>query len=463
MKLKTSLAALAAVSLLSFTACDDTTSTIGASLTGDNVAILIDSTYTLTGRTVETGPISPKTSQMLIGAINVPEYGTMRSNVVTQFLPVTAIDTTTFTVEQMDSVFLTLQYSRGAFIGDSVAPLGITVYELNRQLPQDINSAFNPADFYNSTPLGSVAYNTAIFEDDSLSYHSTRSVNVPLPLEFGKKLYNAYVENSANFANGQVFSENVLPGMYIENSYGSGRMTLFSRTGICMHFFKEYYDEDEKCDTTYATTYNYMLVTPEVLSNNDLDINLSDGLKQRYADGKTLLVAPAGYEAEVEFPLTEIINTFRTGDKSLTVANSLTLSIPVDTIANYFGVSAPPYALMVLKKDRESFFANNKVPDDVTSFYATYNSTTGSYDFSSMLNYLTEMLKRDDITAEDWTFSVVPVQINFEETVSSSYYYYGTSSSVISEVQPYLISPAMCELRLPDAKIKFTYSRQIIK
>ena len=104
MKLKSTLAAVAAAVLLGAVACDDTTSTIGASLTGDNVAIIIDSTYTVTGRTVETGPISPKTSQMLIGAINVPEYGSMRSNVVTQFLPVTQMDTETFTVDQMDSV-----------------------------------------------------------------------------------------------------------------------------------------------------------------------------------------------------------------------------------------------------------------------------------------------------------------------------------------------------------------------
>lgn len=461
MKLKSTLAAVATAALLGAAACDDTTSTIGASLTGDNVAIIIDSTYTVTGRTVETGPISPKTSQMLIGAINVPEYGSMRSNVVTQFLPVTQMDTETFTVDQMDSVYLTLQYARGNFIGDSVAPLGISVYELNRQLPQEMNSAFDPAGYFDTKPLGSLVYNTAIFEDDSLKVHATRAVNIPLPLEFGKKIYKAYIENPANFANGTVFAENVMPGFYIENNYGSGRMTLFSKTGICMHFFKEYYDEEAKRDTTYATTYNYLLVTPEVLSNNDLDINLSEGLKQRYVDGKSLLVAPAGYEVELEFPLRAVLDTYRTSDHSLTVANGLTMSIPVDTIANEFRVSPPPYALLVLKKERDSFFANNEVTDNVTSFYAEYDSEKRAYNFSSMLNYLNEMIKRESVSAEDWTFSIVPVQINFEESVQSSYY--GTSAPIISEVQPYLISPAMCELKLADTKIKFTFSRQYRK
>lgn len=462
MKLKSTIAAVAVIALAGATACDDTTSTIGASLTGSNVAILIDSAYTITGRTVETGPISSNTSQMLLGAINVTGYGSMRSNVVTQFLPVTTMDTETFTVDQMDSVYLTMQYTRGNFIGDSIAPLGITVYELNRQLPQDMNSAFDPAGYFDFTPLGSVVYNTAIFEDDSLSRHGTRAVNIPLPLEFGKRIYNAYLENPANFANGAVFAENVMPGFYIENNYGSGRMTLFNKTGVCMHFFKEYYDEEAKRDTTYATTYNYMLVTPEVLSNNDLDIQLCESLTQRYVEGKPLLVAPAGYEVEIEFPLQDILSTYHTNDNSLTVVNSLTMKIPVDTIANDARVSPPPYALLVLKKDREKFFANNEVPDDKTSFYAQYDSNNRCYTFSNMLNYLTEMIKRENVNADDWTFSIVPVQIYFEETVSSGYYY-GGSSSIISEVQPYLISPVMCELRLDDTKIKFTYSRQYRK
>ncbi|MDE6135502.1 MAG: DUF4270 domain-containing protein, partial [Muribaculaceae bacterium] len=404
-------------------ACDDSTSTIGSSLTGANVAIVIDSAYTLSGRTIPTGPIDPKTAQMLIGAINVPEYGTFRSNVVTQFLPATDLDTSTFTIDHLDEVYLTLQYSRGAFMGDSVTPMGITVYELDRQLPDNIGSDFDPTGYYKTTPLGTTTYNTAIFEDDSLRLHATRNVNIALPLEFGRRLFKAYIDNPADFANGQIFSEKVMPGFYIESSYGSGRVTLFSKTGINMHFFKEFHDEELDADTTFATTYTYMLVTPEVISNNDLDISLSDDLKRRYQEGKKLLVAPAGYEVEVEFPLTEIISSYRADSKSLTIVNGLTMTIPIDTIENSSKVTPPPYALMVLKKDKDEFFAKNKLPDNKTSFYAEYNSATKQYAFSSMTPYLQEMLaKEEEITADDYTFVIIPAQLTFESTTSSYYY-----------------------------------------
>ncbi|MDE6120814.1 MAG: DUF4270 domain-containing protein, partial [Muribaculaceae bacterium] len=170
-------------------------------------------------------------------------------------------------------------------------------------------------------------------------------------------------------------------------------------------------------------------------------------------------VAPAGYEVEVEFPLTEIISSYRADSKSLTIVNGLTMTIPIDTIENSSKVTPPPYALMVLKKDKDEFFAKNKLPDNKTSFYAEYNSATKQYAFSSMTPYLQEMLaKEEEITADDYTFVIIPAQLTFESTTSS--YYYQSSTQVVTEARPYLISPAMCELNLDDTKIKFTYSRQ---
>ena len=41
--------------------------------------------------------------------------------------------------------------------------------------------------------------------------------------------------------------------------------------------------------------------------------------------------------------------------------------LPADTIATGYKVDVPPYALMVLSKDRDEFFAQNKLPDNKTS------------------------------------------------------------------------------------------------
>lgn len=120
---------------------------------------------------------------------------------------------------------------------------------------------------------------------------------------------------------------------------------------------------------------------------------------------------------------------------------------------------APPYVLMVLKKDRDAFFAENKLPDNKTSFYATYNSSTQTYNFASMRSYLLEMIEKEELEDSDCLFSLIPVQVNFENT-SSGNYYYGSTSQVETEVLPYLTSPVAAVVRLEDAKIKFTYSLQ---
>ncbi len=114
----------------------------------------------------------------------------------------------------------------------------------------------------------------------------------------------------------------------------------------------------------------------------------------------------------------------------------------------------------MLKKDRDAFFAENKLPDGKTSFYAAYDASNNRYHFGALRSYILEMLDKEEITDEDCNFCLVPVQVNFENLADSGY---GGTQQTESEVLPYLISPAMCELRFDKAKIKITYSLQTQK
>ena len=69
--------------------CQNDSSQIGTSLTGDAVEIVIDSAYTVEGKTITVTSIRPKSAEQMIGQISVPAYGTLRSDVVAQFLPST--------------------------------------------------------------------------------------------------------------------------------------------------------------------------------------------------------------------------------------------------------------------------------------------------------------------------------------------------------------------------------------
>ena len=140
-------------------------SPIGGSLTGENVEIIIDSSFTVSGTTYRVASVTPKTTHLLIGNISVPGYGNLSSEVVTQFLPSTMLDTADFSAANIDSMTLNMSYLPTDFIGDSVAPLGITVYPLTKLLPNNITSAFNPDGYYDRKALGSQVYNASTIDD----------------------------------------------------------------------------------------------------------------------------------------------------------------------------------------------------------------------------------------------------------------------------------------------------------
>ena len=464
---KTFYALLLAVATLCIpTACDDSTSTIGSTLTGQNVEIKIDSSYQVSGHTVRVARIRPKTTEQLIGCIDIPAYGSLRTSNVMQFLPSTALDTANFTSENVDSLILTLRYGRGAFLGDSVAPMGISVYPLTDKFSEavadTISSGFDPEGYYDrSKLLASKIYNASTFNGTSAEQAATyRDIKLRLDPngDLGKRLYKAFEEHPEYYENGRTFSEHVFPELYFETSYGNGRMTQVSITSMSMYLRKIYTPEDSEELDTLDAVHTYYMVTPEVVNNNNLTYRMSDKLNDLITDGKALMVAPAAAEVELTFPIEDIISTYKANGNAVTVVNSLTFEIPADSIENGLGVAPPPYALLVLKKDRDAFFANNKLTDNVTSFYATYSKSSGSYSFSGMRAYFNEMLERDEIKPEDYTFSLVPVQVNFENLASSGYY--GSSGQTESEILPYLTRPAMAVIGLDRAKIKFSYSLQ---
>ena len=246
--------------------------------------------------------------------------------------------------------------------------------------------------------------------------------------------------------------------MYIRNSYGNGRVSRISQTIMRMFYHQTYFDEDKQKDSTIYKVGNYLAVTPEVVTNNNIKLEMSQGIKQMLAEGQDLLVAPAGVEVEIKFPAQEIIDSYNARKGQMSVINNLTMKIPADTLSNPEGIPAPPYVLLVLASKKDEFFANNSLPDNKTSFYAAYNATSGCYTFSGLRSYLLDIMSKEEITADDVTFRLCPVDVAFE-TTGSSYWDYGTTESALV---PYVQGPAMVKISLDKTKISFTYSNQSI-
>ncbi len=321
--MKRLLAIPAAAILLAFVACEET-STIGNTIVDDEISVVIDSSFTITGQTVETGAVQSRTLTQLIGSLDAEAFGSLSSSVVTQFMPATIIDTTGITTADIDSLKLIMRMSKEAFTGDSVVPMGIEVYRLNRNLPSPIYSNFSPADYYDpSQRLGSAIYSaSAVGESDTVAASPYRYIQVGMPRSLANELFEAYKANPKNFATPADFINNVFQGVYIANSYGNGRVSRITQTMMSMYYHRVVKNETTQKDSTVYMIGNYMAVTPEVVTNNNIRLDMSDNIRNMVSQGNNLIVAPAGLEVELTFPAQKIIDSYNAKKGQNSVINT---------------------------------------------------------------------------------------------------------------------------------------------
>lgn len=457
--------------MVAFVACDDTKTPLGSSLVKDKVEIVIDSSFTVTGRSVVSDQVQARTILQLLGSITAPPYGTFSSSVVTQFMPTENIVTEGVEPSTIDSVKLLMRVPLAGFVGDSLAAMGITAYPLTRQLPAAITSAFNPDGYYDpSRPLASTMYSMAPGPNDTIARAGYRLVSLDLGKEFGRTLFEKYKSSPSTFSTPGAFAQ-WFPGVCLTTTFGSGRVAQIDSTVITMYYRQilPIDDPSNPRDTTIFRSNSYLAVAPEILTNNNMTYAMADALRRRAENGEALLVAPVGYDVELRFPARDLVDRFRSAGTELSVINTLTFTIPVEEITNSYGITPPPFILMVKKSKKDEFFAKSLLPDQVTSFYAAYDSYRRQYVFNDMRDYLLDVLTRDAVTDDDEEFVLCPVTIGFEQTGTTAssynyyYYYYGVtpeSTQTVGTVTPYVNRPSMAKLSMEKAKISFTFSVQ---
>lgn len=454
----------------SFSACEDETSNAGGSLIENEVAIVMDSTFTVSGRSVDNSKVQSRTVLQLLGKLDAKDYGSISSSIVTQFMPAATLDTTDVKAEYIDSVKLVMRMSAGGFIGDSVVPMGVAAYELNRQLTSPIFSDFNPAGYYNPEPIGSTVYSALIDGQKEVGTDGSgniyKEISIDLPKEFGVKLFNKFKTSPATFETPQSFAD-WYPGMYIATTFGSGRIARILSNIVNVHYRAVTPIPGTERDTTLYLTGAYMGVTPEIITNNNISYTMAQKLKTLAAQGSSIMVAPTGYDIEFTFPGREIVKTYKEQSGSLSLVNSLTFRIPAEEIENSYGITVPPYILMVKKSKKDEFFAKSQLTDNINSFYAQYDLATHSYYFSGMRSYILDLIEKETIEDEDVEFVLTPVLVSFyNNNQTSSYYYYYSYyqySQQVNTISPYVTEPVMAKFNFDKAKILFTFSKQTIK
>ncbi len=462
----------AVVSAATLLSCQDEVSGIGGSLTSGEVTITVDSIETaLESESVYYDRFDGRNTTKLLGRISVPEYGSLDCSFVSQMMCATKMNIPdSIPVEDVDSMRLVLSVPRGSLTGDSLAPQQLRVYRLDRQLPADISTAFDPDGYYDpSSPLGTASYTLSNIAkgDSALKNESYVRIPVNMPLSFARELFEKYRSDDPLFQWPSTFNS-YFPGIYVEQNFGNGCVANISRAEFFTYWHRINRTYDKQDDDAYAYVDHIvrdsvclMASQPEVLSSNVIGYKVSDYIKGLAESGRSVITTPGGYMVDFKFPIRRLLDAYHAHGDAMSSVSSLRMYIPATQIENAYGLTVAPYLLMVKKSEREAFFNENKIPDGINSFYASYDSEKGNYQFSSMRTYFLNILESEQNGEldydEDSEFTLVPVNIT-TETVTN----YNTTTIYVTKCQPYLTRPTMTDLKMDKAVICFTYSSQRI-
>lgn len=453
MKLKHLLSFTILLSLILLYSCDDSLKDMGFTIQPetDRVTVGTDSLI-VRATTVSVDSLLPegmfgKTKRPVLGEYKDPLFGTTKSDYVGEFyypkgrnFPDTEVT--------IDSVKVGVFYD--TWRGDSISPIGLSVYEVIKSLPTGSHfTKFNPKEYVDmQSPLGKTVFTAGNIEvpkaerEDRDYYH--RGL-VTIPKEVGERIYN--LSETVKDLDTDSFKE-YFKGLYITTDFGSGSMMRVDHTYLYIHF--KYLDKNgssTKEDTirTGTTVFN---TTPEVIQINQIQ-NKSDKLLEENAE-YSFIKSPAGVFTELTIPLTEkeeILN-----NRALNLARFSVTAVPEKNTDLKFKLKPSPYLLLINKDDMKEFFEKRKLPDNITSYYASFDETTYRYDFGNLSAMINHYKEKNDGKVKDLTYLLVPIDVDIS-TDSGQAQMTGVFNQMIPTATTLFKAPEKMKLELIYSKL----------
>lgn len=413
---------IAIMSCITISSCDDTTDSIGNSLT-DNMDMLkvTTDTFNVATRSIVADSVLSRSTTGYLGKIRDIETG----NYITGDFMAQFSTLENYKLPEKDSIVslqdgeviadscnIRLFYTD--YYGDSLATMNITAYEMNEPMKEGMKyySNFDPIAEGLIRNDGMKVNKTYTLTDlsisdedraDESSYTPNIKINLNKPYtdkngvtynNYGTYIMRMYYEDPDRFKNSYNFIHEVCPGFYFKTNDGIGSMAYITVSQLNIYF--RYLN-----DSTYIGTSSFS-ATEEVLQTT----NISND-KQNIADLAndntcTYLKTPAGIFTEITLPVDEITenhsnDTINTAKISLTRINN--------SIHDEYSLSTPSTLLMIPKDSLYTFFENGDNVDYKKSFIATYSSSTNQYTFnniSGMITYMADIKKKGLAENSNW-------------------------------------------------------------
>jgi len=432
-----------------YMACEDSIGPVGLGIQPEEDKFSVfDTTVYVQARTIQVDSVYAKTTNGMLGEFYDPTYGNIKSSYICQYYPAVGFPYLDSMVvdkpnhPKIDSVIMHISYS--GYLGDSIAPMEVSVYPVIKPLEANYYTNTDPKDYCDmNNPMGRsgfTARNLTISDSVMQSMEANGNpyyISIPLPVKYGQNYLDSVI--AGKLTNVDDFLK-FFPGTYITTTYGTGSMMMIYMTDITLFYtrrttLKDIYGIDS---TAFVVSTAAFIATKEVIQLNKFDIKNPASFLEDNPD-KTFLKTPAGVFTELTIPIKEIVKGI--GKKKF---SSVTLSLnafPQDewdyslpfpgmptTVSTTSGSGVQSKLLLIEPDSVKTFFEQNQVANGQTSFTTQFSSSTYSYDFKNIANVVQNAIEK--APDKDLVLWVIPVQTTWytDQTYGSGTYDFLTSN-----------------------------------
>lgn len=408
--------------------CDDSTYGIGDStISSEDPIPAGEAKYYASSRSILADSVYARTITAYLGKHTDPTYGEFTADFIAQF---NCTDNFEFPehIKEIKKLELSLYYT--TFYGDSLNNMVLQVDTLDTVIPEKELSTFytsvNPELYYNPNiqpiarkayaALGPSAVDTIYTHTDLYGTTTEERImwqSISLPISLGEHMYNKYKEDKNNYKNAESFIKNVLKGIYVHCTNGDGTILYIDDMELIIDYDYLIENKAGKLDSIVSGT-SVFAGTKEVIQANRFQN--SERLKELVENTTdwTYLKTPAGLYTEVTLPIEEIALSHQNDTLN---AASITFTRYNEKEESNYQMSTPQYLLMVRKCDMYSFFENNELHNNKTSFLTEYRSSgedANTYKFLNVAPLISYCMneKNNGTANKDWDKVVlIPVRI----------------------------------------------------
>ena len=214
----------------------------------------------------------------------------------------------------------------------------------------------------------------------------------------------------------------MMKGIYVKNDYGDGTILYIDQIELNIIYEcyirntdtgEIYKMHDEKTDST-GYSYRTFAATKEIIQANSFKSD-EPLIQQKVAETEwTYLKSPAGIYTQATLPLAEFDQKLSQDTLNVVKLGFTSYSQSNDDNIYAFPMSAPTYVLLVREKDKESFFKENKITDNITSYLVQRNNIyTNQYVFSNIVQLINVSLAEKAAAVEELaTFGEISEVVN---------------------------------------------------